>query len=257
MQPMEQSGINRRTMLRWGAVLSGGLVAGTGVLLTGCGSDDTTTPKPHPTGTKRTPRIAHAPADTPADALALLKAGNARFVANKPEHPDETAARRAALASGQDPFAVILSCVDSRVPPELVFDRGLGDLFVSRSAGQVLDRAVRGSIQYGILELKVPLLVVLGHEKCGAVKATLEAVEHHSAPLGNDIDALVTALKPAVEQAEAEHAADPLDAAVRYNVRNIVADLGRDATLAPAVAAGALQIMGARYDLDTGAVEFI
>jgi carbonic anhydrase len=142
------------------------------------------------------------------------------------------------------------------VPPELVFDQGLGDLFVTRSAGQVVDHAILGSIQYGVAELKIPLLVVLGHEKCGAVKATLEAVEKHSPPSGSDIDALVTAIRPAVDKAEAEHATDKLDASIRNNVVNIVTRLGKETILAPAIASGKLRVVGARYDLDTGAVEY-
>jgi carbonic anhydrase len=231
-----------------------GLLAGVGAVAAACGTkteDD---------------QVRHAPATVapsepavtnPAEALARLKAGAERFASGGVHRPDQDTAHRATLAAGQHPFALVLSCVDSRVPPEIVFDQGLGDLFVARTAGQVLDHAVLGSIQYGVAELKIPLLVVLGHEKCGAVKATLEAVEKHSAPMGNDIDALVTAIKPAVHEAEEAKATDLLDAAVRHNVENIVADLGIKPVLLPAVAAGTLKIVGARYDLDTGEVEFL
>ena len=171
--------------------------------------------------------------------------------------PDQDIAYRTALAAGQHPFAAILSCADSRVPPEIVFDQGLGDLFVARTAGQVVDHAVLGSIQYGIAELKIPLLVVLGHEKCGAVKATIEAVEKKSAASGTDIDALVAAIKPAVEEEEEAAAADLVDAVVRRNATNIVAALGKKPILSDAVAAGSLQIVAARYDLDAGTVEFL
>jgi len=244
--------MDRRAVLRF-ATLAGG-----GVVLAACESskENASTSEKEPGGPAAAPRRSLV-VTSPDQALAELKAGNARFVASKAVHPDQDAARRTELAAGQHPFALILSCVDSRVPPELVFDQGLGDLFVSRTAGQVLDHAVRGSIEYGVLELKIPLVVVLGHEKCGAVKATLEAVEKSAAPLGNDIDALVDAIRPAVEKAESEHASDPLDAAVRQNVANIVADLGKDAALAGAVSGGSLKIVGARYDLDTGAVEYL
>ena len=237
------------------AALNLGLLAGLGVALTACGSDTGTASKADTSAA--TPEPSEPAVTNGTEALARLKAGNERFTAGKVRHPDQASTYRAALASGQHPFAVVLSCVDSRVPPELVFDQGLGDLFVARSAGHVVDHAVLGSIQYGVAELKIPLLVVLGHEKCGAVKATLEAVEKNSAPGGNDIDTLVTGIRPAVEKAESDHAADPLDAAVRNNVANVVADLSGKAVLGPAVAAGALKVVGARYNLGTGAVEFI
>jgi carbonic anhydrase len=253
--------VNRRSVLRLGALMGGGMLVGSGALLAGCGSDKESGDK---AGDKAGEKADDkAPAATriaegvkPEGALAELKAGNARFVGGKPIHPDQSAKRRTELAGGQHPFALVLSCIDSRVPPELVFDQGLGNLMVSRTAGQVLDDAVQGSLEYGVLELEIPLLVVLGHEKCGAVKATLEAVEKKSPPFGNDLDALIAAIKPAVEKAEKEHAADPLDAAIRYNVANIVAQLRQDAALAPALSGGKLRIVGARYDLDTGSVSF-
>jgi carbonic anhydrase len=232
----------------------GGLVVA-GATLGACGKKNGT----QSSGEAPSPSMdASEPAVTNGDeALARLKAGNMRFSGGGVRHPDESKARRSDLATGQKPFALILSCVDSRVPPELVFDQGLGDLFVARSAGQVLDHAVRGSVEYGIAELKIPLLVVLGHEKCGAVKATVEATEKNSPPMGNDIDALVTAIKPAVEMAEEEKAPDPLDAAVRYNVANIVTKLGTDSVIAAAVSGGKLKVVGARYGLATGVVEFL
>src|SRR5690606_31980825 len=102
---------------------------------------------------------------------------NARWRAFREEHPDETRAVRQELVAGQHPFAVVLGCIDSRVPPELVFDQGLGDLMTVRSAGEVLDEAVLGSVAYGVLELGIPLVLVLGHQSCGAVRATVEADE--------------------------------------------------------------------------------
>lgn len=249
--------VDRRFLLRWGALAGGALASG--AVLAGCGSDEDT-PTPSTTRRRRspTPRRAKAPSRlTPAQALSRLKEGNARFVAGKPEYPDQSEDYRKELAAGQHPFAQVLSCVDSRVPPELLFDQGFGDLFVTRSAGQVVDRAVRGSLQFGVHELEIPLLVVLGHEKCGAVNAALEAVEKKSKPLGNDIDALVAGIRPAVAQAEKAEAADPLDAAVRYNVANIVAALGADELLAEAVGKREMRIVGARYDLDTGSVTFL
>jgi carbonic anhydrase len=236
------------------AALRLGLLAGVGALAASCG----TKTEDHEVGeAPGSPAPSEPTVTNPTEALERLKAGGERFASGGVHRPDQDTTYRATLAAGQHPFACVLSCVDSRVPPEIVFDQGLGDLFVVRTAGQVLDHAVLGSIQYGVAELKIPLLVVVGHEKCGAVKATLEAVEKNSAPSGTDIDALVTAIKPAVVAVEEEKPADKLDAAVRHNVTNIVADLGTKAILSAAVAAGTLKIVGARYDLDTGEVEWL
>jgi carbonic anhydrase len=238
----------RRTALRLG------LLAGVGAFAASCG----TKTEDHTVGEAPSSAAPSEPTVTnPTEALERIKAGGERFASGGVRRPDQDTTYRATLAAGQHPFACVLSCVDSRVPPEIVFDQGLGDLFVTRTAGQVLDHAVLGSIQYGVAELKIPLLVVVGHEKCGAVKATLEAVEKNSPPSGTDIDALVTAIKPAVAKAEEEKATDKLDAAVRYNIANIVADLGTKAVLSAAVTAGTLKIVGARYDLDTGEVEWL
>jgi carbonic anhydrase len=237
---------DRRSVLRLG-----GLLALSSAAITGCGGE---------TKTKAgsTPR-APVPGPTPStadEALVRLKAGNARFIGGSPAHPDQTRARRTDVATAQHPFAQVIACVDSRVAPELVFDEGLGNLFVSRSAGQTLDHAVLGSIEFGVAELNIPLLLVLGHERCGAVKATLEAVEKRAPAGGNDIDALVDAIRPAVDAAEGEHAPDALAAAIRYNVTNVVDRLSAAPVLQPALAASALKIVGAVYDLDTGQVDF-
>jgi carbonic anhydrase len=236
------------------SVLRLGLVAGVGAFAAGCAkkTDDNTVGEAPSSPAPSEPTVLN-----PDQALARLKAGAERFTSGGVQRPDQDTTYRATLSKGQHPFATVLSCVDSRVPPEIVFDQGLGDLFVTRTAGQVVDHAVLGSIQYGVAELKIPLLVVLGHEKCGAVKATVEAVEKNSPAMGNDIDALVAAIKPAVQKAEADKATDALDASVRNNVANIVTALGGAAVISAAVAAGSLKIVGARYDLDTGEVEFL
>ena len=168
---------------------------------------------------------------------------------------NESKSRRVELAKGQNPFATIFSCVDSRVPPELVFDRGLGDLFVIRTAGHVIDKAVLGSLEFGVAELKIPLLLVLGHEKCGAVKATVEAVENN-ATAEAEINWLVDSIRPAVEQAKAQPG-DLLDNSVKANVSLTVEHLKQSSILSEAVEKGELKIIGARYDLDTGVVEVI
>jgi carbonic anhydrase len=146
---------------------------------------------------------AEAAIESPEEALLRLLEGNARFVADKNLPIDEGKDRRAKLVKRQRPFATVFSCVDSRVPPELVFDRGLGDLFVIRTAGEVIDQAVLGSIEYGVAELEIPLLVVLGHSGCGAVKATVTSMTTGEAP-DADIAYLVTKLTPAVEAAKAK-----------------------------------------------------
>jgi carbonic anhydrase len=187
--------------------------------------------------------------DTPE--LTRLIEGNNRFVAGTPSRPHQDLDRRQSLVAGQQPFAAILSCADSRVSPELAFDQGLGDLFVIRTAGQVVDRAVLGTIQYAVAELKVPLLLVLGHTSCGAVKATL-AAHKGAAPTGTAIDALIAAIGPATTEAHTE--ADPLSAAVESNVAQIVAQLRAAPVLAGALDAGNLDIRGAVYDLSSGRV---
>jgi carbonic anhydrase len=189
------------------------------------------------------------------EALQRLLEGNERYVANKSTNLNESQSRRVELAKGQNPFATIFSCVDSRVPPELVFDRGLGDLFVIRTAGQVIDHAVLGSLEFGVAELKIPLLMVLGHEKCGAVKATVEAVENN-ATAEAEINWLVDGIRPAVEEAKTQPG-DLLDNAVKANVSLTVERLKGSALLSEAVETGELKIVGARYDLDTGIVEVI
>lgn len=189
------------------------------------------------------------------EALQRLLEGNQRYATNKSTDLNESQNRRTEVAGGQSPFATIFSCVDSRVPPELIFDRGLGDIFVIRTAGHVVDSAVLGSLQFGVAELKIPLLVVLGHEKCGAVKATVEAVENN-ATAEAEINWLVDGIRPAVEAAKAQPG-DLLDNAVKANVSLTVEHLKSSSILSEAVEKGELQIVGARYDLDTGLVEVI
>lgn len=190
----------------------------------------------------------------PDEALRRLLDGNARFVAGK-SASDESTERRIAVASGQDPFATIFGCVDSRVSPELIFDQGLGDLFVIRTAGQVLDRAVLGSLEFGVVELGIKVLVVLGHERCGAVKAAMDVLaDQGTAPA--EIEYLVGALAPAVEQGK-RMGGDPWKQAVRAQVGLVVNQLHHVPLLNNAVAAGRLRIVGACYDLETGKVEKI
>lgn len=136
---------------------------------------------------------------TPESALRELVAGNGRWRTYHERHPDQTRTVRRTLVAGQHPFAVVLGCVDSRVPPELVFDQGLGDLLTVRSAGEVLDEAVLGSIAYGVLELRIPLVVILGHQSCGAVAAAVRAAEGGPLLPGH-MQYLVDQIRPAIDR---------------------------------------------------------
>ncbi len=185
------------------------------------------------------------------EGLKRLTDGNKRYVAGGMIHKRQNAVRRTELAKGQHPFAVILSCSDSRVPPEIIFDQGLGDLFVVRTAGHVADDIAIASIEYAVEHLGVRLVLVLGHERCGAVTA---AVNGGEAP--GQIGKLVEAIKPAVEKAKAKvKHGDLLDEAVKANVK-IVAEKLRSAKpiLSEIADDGVLKIVGGYYDLDTGAV---
>ena len=194
-------------------------------------------------------------ATTPDAALRRLLTGNRRYARLKAIHPDQTGARRQKLASGQQPFATIFGCVDSRVPPEIVFDQGLGDLFVIHTAGEVVDDAVLGSIEYGVEHLGTPLVVVLGHEKCGAVASTIEAVRT-GAKVPPHIDYLVNGIRPAVERTQGKPG-DHLDNAVRENARLVAARLRRNTIIAHAAHEGKVKVVAARYDLDTGRVALL
>ena len=190
----------------------------------------------------------------PEQTLQRLLDGNQRFVENRPSL-DESESRRKAIAPEQHPFAIVLGCVDSRVPPELIFDQGLGELFVVRTAGEVLDHAVLGSIEFGVFELNIPLIVVLGHKNCGAVKAARESLHQHEKAEA-DIGYLVEKLALAVEIGD-EAESDCLDRAVRAQVSSVVVQLKQTPILETALAEGRLKIVGAWYDLDTGSVEII
>lgn len=185
-------------------------------------------------------------------ALKKLEEGNKRYVEAKFTHPNQTKERREEVAKGQHPFAVIVSCSDSRVPPEVIFDQGLGDLFVIRVAGNIVDDAVLGSIEYAIEHLGAKLVVVLGHERCGAVDATVKGGE---AP--GHIKGLVEAIKPAVEKSK-DQAGDKLDNAVKANVAIVVDKIKTsEPIIKEFVHEKHLKIVGARYDLDEGNVTIL
>ena len=185
-------------------------------------------------------------------ALERLKVGNAHFVDERSTQTNKDARRRAEVAEKQKPFAIVVSCSDSRVGPEVVFDQGVGDLFVVRTAGHVVDDVGLGSIEYAVEHLGASLILVLGHERCGAVVATVAGgkVQGH-------LPAIVEAIKPAVDKTQGQPG-DAVDNAVRAHVREVAALLNEAGPiLAERVKAGKLKVAGARYDLDTGRVEVI
>jgi len=187
-----------------------------------------------------------------ADVLAELKAGNEHHATKHYQHPHQTAARQRELTTTQHPHATILSCADSRVAPEIVFDQGLGDLFDVRVAGNIAGDAEIASIEYAADHLGVPVLVVLGHQRCGAVTAAAESGEARG-----HLPVLIAAIRPAVEQARGMPG-DTIDNAVRINVENVVRQLtGSQPVLAGLTAAGRLQVVGAVYSLDTGKIEWL
>ena len=189
----------------------------------------------------------------PAEAISKLKEGNGRYTSGNLQHPGQTTERRTELANVQHPFAVIVSCSDSRVPPEIVFDQGLGDLFIVRVAGNIINDQGLGSIEYAVDHLGSHLILVLGHQRCGAVQAAKETIAAKGKAPGH-IESLVTAIKPAVEAT----AKKDLDATIKANVNHVVDKL-RSSTpiLKTKVDSGQVQVIGGYYSLDTGAVTFI
>ena len=203
-----------------------------------------------PASTQSTP----APITQPADALAALLAGNRRFVSGRPEHGHEVAAA-AAASGGQVPHAVVLGCIDSRVPLEAIFDQTFGSICVVRSGAHVVDRAVLGSVAFAVSALNVPLIMVLGHERCGAVAATVEALTADRSQFG-DVGYLVDEIAPAVLAVGVDDP-DAAAKAMRVHVGRTARRL-KDVTGVPeAIAAGRVEVVGAVYDLDTGWVDLL
>ncbi|MBY8871717.1 carbonic anhydrase [Micromonospora sp. PLK6-60] len=196
------------------------------------------------------------PWSSPQRALDELRAGNRRFVAGAPRHPNQDADRRAAVAAGQDPFAVIVGCSDSRLAAEIIFDRGLGDLFVVRTAGHTAGPEVLGSVEYAVTVLNTPLVVVLGHDSCGAVQAAREAVRTGTPPPGH-LGAVVDAVLPSLRQA-ADRGVEDIDAIVDIHIAQTVEALvSKSAALAAAVAAGRCAVVGMSYRLGAGEVRTV
>ncbi len=184
------------------------------------------------------------------EALTALKTGNTRFQNEKSVHPHQTKPWRDKMAIRQTPKAVVLTCSDSRVPPELVFDQGIGDLFVIRVAGNSVDDLVLGSIEYAVDHLKTPLIVVLGHQNCGAVKAALESIHDLEGRLGSVVDPIAPAVAPASSP-------DRTAITVKNHVINMVGKLKESRPiLTKALKEKDLEIVGGVYSLDSGKIEF-
>jgi carbonic anhydrase len=186
------------------------------------------------------------------EALARLMAGNERYVHNRQQRPNQSLARRRELTTGQRPFAVILGCSDSRVPPELVFDQGLGDLFVTRVAGNIAADTQLGSIEYAVAHLHTRLIVVLGHEKCGAVAAAVQGVM----PLGN-LRAVLLAIQPSVE-ATRSLAGDKVHNCVLANAQRVARQIREsDPVLRKLTQKEGVKVVAADYALDSGKVTLL
>ncbi|WP_223167175.1 carbonic anhydrase [Nonomuraea sp. SYSU D8015] len=230
--------IGRRGLLRAGLVV-GGLLTGTAA----AGSAVFAQTAQPSGGSAPDPRPA-----TPDQAWATLREGNRRWVAGTATHPHQDAARRTQVAQKQDPFAVVFSCIDSRVAPELVFDTGLGDLFVVRTAGQTIDPLVTGAAEYGPAELGTPLVVVLGHQRCGAVTAAAESLHDHE-KLPGELNTIADSLRSAYKRSGGD-----VDKMIRINTLDVVSRLKKDKLFAPRIAKGKLKVIGAYYSIDTGEV---
>ncbi len=239
------------------------------MLVVGCNNEPTGSGKPplsllsraQATGTFATAPTAHTerPA-TVSEVLKALRVGNQRFVEGSSIHPHESAQYRASLASEQHPFATVLACSDSRVTPVLIFDQGIGDLFVIRVAGNVVDDDVAGSIEYAVDHLNTKVLVVMGHENCGAVTAAYHAfVAHdlkHREP--HEIETLLHRIEPALHKLDrAKSVQEQIAEGVEQQVREGIRQLSRIPDLHRAQSEGRVKIVGAVYSLRTGAVKFL
>ncbi|HEY9599207.1 MAG TPA: carbonic anhydrase [Cyanophyceae cyanobacterium] len=231
----QSASFSRRNVLKFGA----GAI-GTGVLTAGIGSELFSS-KP-----------AFAKTDlNPEQALQVLMDGNNRFTQRKRQSPHQDMGRLQEVAKGQNPFGAILSCADSRVPSEIVFDQGLGDLFVCRVAGNIATREEIGSLEFGTLVLGAKVIMVMGHERCGAVDATIKGAQ-----VPGQIASLIDAIKPAVARAEGQPG-DRLENTCKANVLYQIEKLKESPVISQLIEAGNLKIVGGYYDLDTGAVSLV
>ncbi|WP_083482309.1 carbonic anhydrase [Kocuria salsicia] len=193
---------------------------------------------------------------TPSEAWRALQEGNARFISGDKLHPHQDAQRRESLAESQKPFAVIFGCSDSRLAAEIIFDLGLGDAFVIRTAGQVIDNAVLGSLEFAIDVLGTPLIMVLGHDSCGAVTATKNSVESGELPTGFQRD-LVERITPSVLQAQRSGNADLQDMVVEHTKQTAARMLDQSTVISGAVSRGEAAVIGVFYHLADGKAELV
>jgi carbonic anhydrase len=230
-----QTNVSRRNLLK----LSAGAI-GAGVLTAGVGAN------------LIAPEKAEAENNiSPDKALEALLDGNDRFVKAKRRNPNQTISRLREVAKGQKPFASILGCADSRVPSEMVFDQGLGNLFVCRVAGNVATPEEIGSLEFGSLVLGSKVILVLGHERCGAVAATIKGAQ-----VPGQISSLLAAIKPGVERSEGQPG-DRLENACKGNILVQIENLKSSPVLSELIKEGKLKIFGGYYDLDTGEVSLV
>jgi carbonic anhydrase len=236
MNAMNQKGhLSRRNLLKFGAG-----VVGTGALTAGLGSKLVF------------PDQAVAQEDmTPDQALQSLMDGNQRFVKGKRENPRQNMARLTEVAKGQKPFASILGCADSRFPSEIIFDQGFGDLFICRVAGNLATPEEIGSLEFGSLVLGSKVIMVIGHEKCGAVDATIKGAQ-----VPGQIASLLDAIRPALRRSEGR-TGDRLENAVKANVLYQIEKLKASPVISQLIKERKLKVVGGYYDLDTGAVSMV
>jgi carbonic anhydrase len=193
---------------------------------------------------------------TPVTAWKALKKGNERFVAGEPAHPSQSVEHRASLAAGQQPSAIIFGCADSRVAAELIFDQGLGDVFVVRTAGQAIDSAVLGSIEYAVTALNVPLIVVLGHSSCGAVKATISAIDDGAIP-GGFVRDVVERVMPSILAGRRDGLTRVDEFEARHVSETVAQLVSRSSAISDRVDAGTLALAGVTYNLAEGRAELV
>lgn len=233
------------------ALLAGGITA-TAAALAGCSRETVSVVA---TAASSQPRPT-----TPKAAYARLIEGNKRWVSGNLQHPNRDPTFRQSVAQKQEPFAVILSCIDSRVPPELVFDTGLGDLFVMRTGAQTVGPVVIGSVEYGPVTSGTPLIMVLAHQRCGAVSAAYTAIRDGK-PLPGNLQAIADALRPAYQQAAKQATERPETDQIEIMSQDqakLTADaLRANPDLAPMVGKGALAVVSAYYSLDTGRIQVL
>jgi carbonic anhydrase len=198
--------------------------------------------------------MAAMPNTNPVTAWKALKEGNERFVAGQPQHPSQSIEHRASLAAEQKPTAVVFGCADSRVAAEIIFDQGLGDMFVVRTAGHVLDSSVLGSIEYAVTVLNVPLIVVLGHDSCGAVKATLAALDDGQVP-GGWVRDVVERVTPSILLGRRDGLTRVDEFESRHVIETGTQIMARSTAIAERVNGGTLGIVGLTYHLADGKVQ--